>query len=298
MVAGHLDGRAAAGTTRRSRPYGPLHAGPRRRGAALRAGDLRGPQGLPARRRLGLDLPARGQRAPGSQRSARRLALPELPEEDFVESLRALVAADEAWVPAGDGGEASLYLRPFMFASEAFLGRAPGAPRSPSASSPRRPARTSPAGVKPVSIWLSHGLHPRRAGRHRRGQVRRQLRRQPGRRRSRPPRNGCDQVVLPRRGRAPLGRGARRHEPLLRASTTAASSRPELTGTILEGVTRDLDPRAGRGARATRSRSAGSPSTSGATGVGVRRHHRGLRLRHRRRRHARSGGWLGRTARS
>ncbi|WP_022881160.1 branched-chain amino acid aminotransferase [Gryllotalpicola ginsengisoli] len=86
------------------------------------------------------------------QRSARRLALPELPVELFLESLKQLVAQDAAWVPGG--GETSLYLRPFMFAAEAFLGV--------------RAARkvyyfviASPAGsyfkggVKPVSIWLS-----------------------------------------------------------------------------------------------------------------------------------------------
>jgi branched-chain amino acid aminotransferase len=84
--------------------------------------------------------------------SARRLALPELPEEIFIESLRQLVSADQDWVPSGDGE--ALYLRPFMIATEAFLGV--------------RPARevsyrviASPAGnyfggeLKPVSIWLS-----------------------------------------------------------------------------------------------------------------------------------------------
>ena len=55
-------------------------------------------------------------------RSAQRLALPTLSEEDFVGSLRALVETDEAWVPAYGTGETSLYLRPFMYASEAFLG--------------------------------------------------------------------------------------------------------------------------------------------------------------------------------
>ena len=85
-------------------------------------------------------------------RSARRLALPELPVEDFVAAADALITADQAWVPTG--GEKSLYLRPFMFAAETFLGV--------------RPARdvlfvviASPAGayfakgVRPVSIWLS-----------------------------------------------------------------------------------------------------------------------------------------------
>jgi branched-chain amino acid aminotransferase len=55
--------------------------------------------------------------------SARRLAMPELPEEMFLESIRALVRADRAWIPDGDDG--SLYLRPFMFASGAFLGVRP-----------------------------------------------------------------------------------------------------------------------------------------------------------------------------
>lgn len=55
--------------------------------------------------------------------SARRLAMPELPEELFLESLRQLLAVDRAWVPDAEGS--SLYLRPFMFASEAFLGVRP-----------------------------------------------------------------------------------------------------------------------------------------------------------------------------
>ena len=54
----------------------PDHAGPGDRRAALRAGDLRGPEGLPARRRLGLGLPARRPTRRGSHRSAQRLALP------------------------------------------------------------------------------------------------------------------------------------------------------------------------------------------------------------------------------
>ncbi|MDA4895759.1 MULTISPECIES: branched-chain amino acid aminotransferase [Microbacterium] len=86
------------------------------------------------------------------QASARRLALPELPTEYFVQSLRELIAVDGDWVPTA--ADQSLYLRPFMFAKEAFLGV--------------RPAKkvayyliASPAGayfkggVKPVSIWLS-----------------------------------------------------------------------------------------------------------------------------------------------
>ena len=84
--------------------------------------------------------------------SARRLALPELPEETFIESLRQLVATDKAWVPTGDGE--ALYLRPFMIATEAFLGVRP-------AHEVSYRVIASPAGnyfggeLKPVSIWLS-----------------------------------------------------------------------------------------------------------------------------------------------
>ncbi|WP_374193816.1 branched-chain amino acid aminotransferase [Glaciihabitans sp. dw_435] len=86
------------------------------------------------------------------QRSAVRLALPELPTEYFIESIKQLIAVDGAWVP--DGGETSLYLRPFMFAKEAFLGVRPAAKvnyyviASPSGA-------YFTGGVAPVSIWLS-----------------------------------------------------------------------------------------------------------------------------------------------
>lgn len=56
-------------------------------------------------------------------RSARRMAMPELPEEAFVEGIKQFVALERDWIPSGDG--ASLYLRPFMFATEAFLGVRP-----------------------------------------------------------------------------------------------------------------------------------------------------------------------------
>src|SRR5690554_5188923 len=52
--------------------------------------------------------------------SAHRLALPQLSTEDFLGSLEALVRTDLDWVPSGE--EMSLYLRPFMYASEVFLG--------------------------------------------------------------------------------------------------------------------------------------------------------------------------------
>ena len=53
------------------------------------------------------------------QRSARRLALPELPEATFLGSINALIGVDHEWVPSAL--EHSLYLRPFMYASEVSL---------------------------------------------------------------------------------------------------------------------------------------------------------------------------------
>ncbi len=86
-------------------------------------------------------------------RSAERLGLPTLPEEDFLTSVRNLVTADERWVPNGQG-EKSLYLRPFMFADESFLGvRAAETVRYAVIASPVGPY--FPGGVKPVDIWVT-----------------------------------------------------------------------------------------------------------------------------------------------
>ncbi|NII52666.1 branched-chain amino acid aminotransferase [Frigoribacterium endophyticum] len=86
------------------------------------------------------------------QRSARRLALPELSTEDFVESVRQLVRIDESWVPSAP--ETSLYLRPFMIASESFLGvRAAQQVDYHVIASPA--GAYFSGGVSPVSIWLT-----------------------------------------------------------------------------------------------------------------------------------------------
>ena len=85
-------------------------------------------------------------------RSARRLALPELPTEDFLASLELLVRTDADWVPSR--GEDCLYLRPFMFASEKFLGVRPASRVSYLAIASPVGAYFS-GGVTPVSIWLS-----------------------------------------------------------------------------------------------------------------------------------------------
>ena len=86
------------------------------------------------------------------QRSAVRMALPELPTEYFIESLKQLISVDGRWVPSAP--ETSLYLRPFMFAKEAFLGVRP-------ANKVNYYLIASPAGpyfsggIAPLSIWLS-----------------------------------------------------------------------------------------------------------------------------------------------
>jgi branched-chain amino acid aminotransferase len=85
--------------------------------------------------------------------SAARMAMPALPEEVFVESLELLVRTDREWVPTTEGH--SLYLRPFMIATQVGLGV-----NYPSKTY-RYMAIASPAasyftgGVQPVSVWLS-----------------------------------------------------------------------------------------------------------------------------------------------
>lgn len=91
--------------------------------------------------------------------SAHRMALPEVDPLDFVGSLVDLVSADERWVPSQPGS--SLYLRPFMFASEAFLGvHSAHEITYLVIASPVGPYFTD--GFAPVSIWVSADYH--RAG--------------------------------------------------------------------------------------------------------------------------------------
>ncbi|WP_322097568.1 branched-chain amino acid aminotransferase [Nakamurella alba] len=85
--------------------------------------------------------------------SADRLGMPRLPEELFMASLREIVSADRAWVPTGE--EASLYLRPFMFANEVGLGVRPSNRYLYSViASPAGPYFSG--GINPVSVWWSH----------------------------------------------------------------------------------------------------------------------------------------------
>jgi branched-chain amino acid aminotransferase len=87
------------------------------------------------------------------KRSSRRLALPVLEPDDFVQAVHALVEVDQRWVPES-GSEKSLYIRPFMIATEAFLGVRPS-------EHVTFMVIASPAGayfkggIKPLTLWLT-----------------------------------------------------------------------------------------------------------------------------------------------
>ncbi|MCP9222829.1 branched-chain amino acid aminotransferase [Erythrobacter sp. LQ02-29] len=166
--------------------------------------------------------------------SARRLAMPELPEELFLESLRRLVEVDRAWVPTVPGG--SLYLRPFMFADEAFLGVRP-------AKKYKYLVIASPAGnyfksgAPAVKIWVSQdyvraapgGTGAAKTG----GNYAASLVPQ-----AEAIEKGCDQVVfldaVERKWIEELG-----GMNLFFVFDDGSVVTPPLTGTILPGITRD-----------------------------------------------------------
>jgi branched-chain amino acid aminotransferase len=88
-------------------------------------------------------------------RTAQRMAMPELPEETFIRALELLVAQDREWVPGGEGN--SLYLRPFMIATQRGLGV-----NHPSSeylfciiASPAASYFGGTGKPKPVTVWLS-----------------------------------------------------------------------------------------------------------------------------------------------
>lgn len=135
------------------RPYGPFQLDPA--AAVLHYGQEIF-EGMKAYRHAdgsvwGFRPEANGRRMAAS---ARRLALPELPVGDFMESLRQLIAVDEAWVPAYSESEESLYLRPFMFASEAFLGVRPAKHVTYAVIASPAGAYFS-GGVAPVKLWIT-----------------------------------------------------------------------------------------------------------------------------------------------
>ncbi len=80
-----------------------------------------------------------------------RLCIPHIPEEDFVEAVRAVVEVDKDWIPTDPG--TSLYIRPFVIATDEFLGVAPSKTYlfmvilSPSGA-------YYASGLAPVGIWI------------------------------------------------------------------------------------------------------------------------------------------------
>jgi branched-chain amino acid aminotransferase len=80
-----------------------------------------------------------------------RLCIPKIPEEDFVEAIKAVVKVDERWIPEKEG--TSLYIRPFIIAADPFLGVRPSDTYlfiiilSPVGA-------YYPEGLDPVKIWI------------------------------------------------------------------------------------------------------------------------------------------------
>ena len=166
--------------------------------------------------------------------SAVRMAMAQLPDELFIGSLRELISIDREWVP--EDPEGSLYLRPFMFASEAFLGVKPSSEylyvliASPVGS-------YFAGGVKPVSVWVSKeytraapgGTGAAKCG----GNYAASLVAQ-----AEAIQNGCDQVVfldaVESRWVDELG-----GMNIFFVFEDGSLATPPLTGSILPGITRD-----------------------------------------------------------
>ena len=169
-------------------------------------------------------------------KSAKRLALPEMPVELFMETIEALVKQDAGWVP-NQVGE-SLYIRPFMIATEVGLGVRPSNKATYLLIATPAGAYFNP--TKAVSVWISTeyvraalgGTGEAKCG----GNYAASLVAQKA-----AAQEGCDQVVwidakerkwIEEMGGMNLyfvkGKGA-----------DATVVTPQLTGTLLAGITRD-----------------------------------------------------------
>jgi branched-chain amino acid aminotransferase len=174
------------------------------------------------------------QNAARFQRSARRLAMAELPADVFLESIRLLVEADRDWVPQRPGE--SLYLRPLEFATDPYIGVRPSETylfllfASPAAN-------YFPGPVRPVNVWLSTEYvraapggtgEAKCAGNYAASLVAQAQAAQ----------EGCDQVVwldaIERRWVEEMG-----GMNLYFVFSDGRLLTPSLTGTLLPGVTRD-----------------------------------------------------------
>ena len=84
-------------------------------------------------------------------KSAERLALPQMPEQLFIETVEALVKQDSAWVPQKVGE--ALYIRPFLIATEVGLGVRPSNKATYLIIATPAGAYFDPS--KAVSVWIS-----------------------------------------------------------------------------------------------------------------------------------------------
>jgi len=171
------------------------------------------------------------------QRSARRLALPELPVRSFIDSIEILLRLDQDWVPMA--ADHSMYLRPFMYATEVTLSVHPASQveylliASPSGS-------YFPTGVKPVTVWLSEeftraapgGTGEAKTGGNYAGSLLAQAKAMA---------EGCDQVVwldaIEHRWIEEMG--GMNIAFVFGRGRQARIMTPALTGTLLPGITRD-----------------------------------------------------------
>ncbi len=170
------------------------------------------------------------------RKSAQRLALPELPTEDFVATVEALVRQEKAWVPQSVGE--SLYIRPFMFASEVGLGVRPSNHATYMIITTPAAAYFNPS--KAVTVWISTeyvraapgGTGAAKTGGNYAGSLLAQ---------KQAAQEGCDQVVwldaIERKWVEEMG-GMNLYF-VKGSGSTATVFTPKLTGTLLAGITRD-----------------------------------------------------------
>lgn len=169
--------------------------------------------------------------------SARRLALPELPERMFMQAIDLILEADNEWVPSA--ADHSLYLRPLMLATEVSLSVHPANQvtflliASPSGS-------YFPRGVKPVTVWITEdfsratpgGTGAAKTGGNYAGGLLAD---------AQAAANGCDQVVWLDSGehRWVEEMGGMNLYFVFGQESPPRLMTPALTGTLLPGITRD-----------------------------------------------------------
>lgn len=169
-------------------------------------------------------------------RSAARLAMPALPPERFMEAADALITLDRKWVPGATGE--SLYLRPLMFASDAYLGVRPSLEYLFVLFASPAGAYFS-QGVKPVTVWISEDFVRAAAGGTGEakcaGNYAASLAAQ-----AQAEQKGCDQVVWLDAARRDTVEemGGMNLFFVYRDGEQVTLVTPELTGSLLPGVTR------------------------------------------------------------